>query len=96
MGVTLSENQFNLVYNSFSFVIASMGAALLLFLLVRNRVAPQHRMAITLSTLVVAIALYHYVRIFGSWNDAFSFKSGKFVQDGKPPVENTVKASLVH
>jgi len=84
MEVTLSETQFNLVYNSFSFVIASMGAALLFFLLVRNRVAPQHRMAITLSTLVVGIALYHYVRIFGSWNDAFSFTDGKFVQDGKP------------
>jgi len=84
MELTLSEAQFNLVYNSFSFVIASMGAALLYFLLVRTRVAPQHRMAITLSTLVVGIALYHYVRIFGSWNDAFSFVDGEYVQDGKP------------
>ncbi len=84
MNLTLSETQFNLVYNSFSFVIASMGAALLFFLLGRNRVAPQHRMALTLSTLVVGIALYHYVRIFGSWNDAFSFTDGKFIQDGKP------------
>lgn len=84
MDFILSENQFNLVYNSFSFVIASMGAAFLFFLLARNRVAPQHRMALTLSTLVVGIALYHYVRIFGSWNDAFSFTDGKFVQDGKP------------
>lgn len=84
MDLTLSENQYNLVYNSFSFVIASMGAALLLFLLVRNRVAPQHRMAVTLSTLVVGIALYHYVRIFGSWSDAFSFTNRKFVQDGRP------------
>ena len=84
MELTLSEAQFNLVYNSFSFVIASMGAALLFFLLARSRVAPQHRMAITLSTLVVGIALYHYVRIFGSWNDAFSFTNGEYVQDGKP------------
>jgi len=84
MELTLSETQFNLVYNSFSFVIASMGAALLFFLLVRNRVAPQHRLALTLSTLVVGIALYHYVRIFGSWNDAFSFTDGKFIQNGKP------------
>jgi len=84
MEFTLSETQYNLVYNSFSFVIASMGAALLFFILVRSRVAPQHRMAITLSTLVVGIALYHYVRIFGSWNDAFSFTDGKFVQDGTP------------
>jgi bacteriorhodopsin len=84
MELTLSETQFNLVYNSFSFVIASMGAALLYFLLVRGRVAPQHRMAVTLSTLVVGIALYHYVRIFGSWNDAFTFTNGEYVQDGTP------------
>ena len=84
MELTLGENQFNLVYNSFSFVVASMGAALLFFLLVRNRVAPQHRMAVTLSTLVVGIALYHYLRIFGSWNEAFSFSKHSFVQDGRP------------
>lgn len=84
MELTLSENQFNLVYNSFSFVVASMGAALLFFLLVRNRVAPQHRMALTLSTLVVGIALYHYLRIFSSWSDSFTYASGKFVQDGRP------------
>ncbi|MDG2039020.1 MAG: xanthorhodopsin [Ilumatobacter sp.] len=79
MDLTLSENQFNLVYNSFSFVIASMGAALLFFLLARSRVAPQHRMAVTLSTLVVAIALYHYVRIFGSWEDAFKYVDGDYI-----------------
>jgi len=84
MDLTLSENQFNLVYNSFSFVIAAMGASLIFFLLVRRRVAPRHRMALTLSTLVVAIALYHYVRIFDSWSDAFSFVGGEYVQDGRP------------
>jgi len=82
--ITLSEAQYNLVFNSFSFVIASMGAAFLFFLLIRNRVAPQHRMAITLSTLVVGIALYHYVRIIGSWEDAFSYTGAEYVQDGKP------------
>jgi bacteriorhodopsin len=41
-------------------------------------------MAITLSTLVVGIALYHYVRIFGSWSDAFSYVGGEYVQDGEP------------
>jgi bacteriorhodopsin len=84
MDLTLSEGQYNLVYNSFSFVIAAMGAAFLLFLLVRNRVAPRHRMALVLSTLVVAIAFYHYVRIFNSWSDAFSFVGGEYVQDGEP------------
>jgi bacteriorhodopsin len=84
MDFALTEGQYNLVYKSFSIVIASMGAALLFFLLVRDRVAPQHRMAVTLSTLVVGIALYHYVRIFGSWADAFSYVGGEYVQDGEP------------
>lgn len=84
MDLTLSEGQYNLVYNSFSFVIAAMGAALIFFLLVRSRVAPRHRMAITLSTLVVAVAAYHYFRIFNSWSDAFTFVNGEYVQNGEP------------
>ena len=84
MDLTLSEGQYNLVYNSFSFAIASMGAAFVFFLLARKRVAPQHRMALTLSTLVVGIAFYHYVRIFESWSDAFSFVGGEYIQDGLP------------
>ena len=61
-----------------------IATSLIFFLLVRNRVAPRHRMAVTLSTLVVAIALYHYVRIFESWSAAFSFDGDQFVQDGVP------------
>ena len=84
MDLTLSPGQYELVYNSFSFVIASMGASLLFFLLVRGRVAPRHRMALTLSTIVVGIALYHYVRIFNSWVDAFTYTGGQYVQAGIP------------
>ncbi len=84
MDLTLTEGQFDLVYNSFSFVIAAMGAALLFFLLSRYKIAPRHRMAVTLSTLVVAIALYHYVRIFNSFSDAFTYVNGEYVQQGAP------------
>jgi bacteriorhodopsin len=80
----LTQAQFDLVYNSFSLTIAAMGASLLFFLLVRNRVHPAHRMALTLSSLVFAIALYHYLRIFSSWSDAFSFIDGRYVADGRP------------
>ncbi len=80
MDLVLSENQFDLVYNSFSFVVACMGAALIFFLLIRSKVAPRHRMAVTISTLVVAIAAYHYLRIFDSWNAAFSLTNGEYIQ----------------
>jgi len=82
--LVLTAGQFSLVYNAFSFVIASMGAAFIFFLLVRNQVRPANQLAVTISTVVVAIALYHYVRIFGSWEDAFSYVDGSYVQDGAP------------
>lgn len=82
--LALSESQFNLVYNSFSFVIAAMGASLLYFILSRGRVHPDHRQAVTITTLVVAIAFYHYLRIFNSWSEAFTFVNGAYVQTGRP------------
>ena len=80
----LTEGQFDLVYNSFSLTIAAMGASLLFFILVRNRVHPTHQMAVSITTVVVAIALYHYLRIFTSWSDAFTYVDGIYVQDGRP------------
>jgi bacteriorhodopsin len=82
--LVLTSGQYDLVYNAFSFVIAAMGASLLYFLLSRERVNISHRVAVTITTLVVAIALYHYLRIFGSWKDAFTFTDGKYVADGVP------------
>jgi bacteriorhodopsin len=84
MNLILTNGQYNLVYNAFSFVIACMGASLLFFLLSRERVAPRHRVAVTISTLVVGIALYHYLRIFSSFSEAFKFVDGQRVQDGPP------------
>ena len=84
MELTLRAGQFNLIYNAFSFVIACMGASLLFFLLSRSRVAPRHRLAVTISTLVVGIALYHYLRIFSSFTEAFNFVDGRWVQNGRP------------
>lgn len=64
--------QYELVYNSLSFGIASMGAATLFLWLSRSMVKPAYQTAVTISGLVTAIALYHYVRIFGSWNASFN------------------------
>jgi bacteriorhodopsin len=69
--VTLSTNQYDAVYNVLSLTIAGMGAAFIALLLLRNRLPEGHRTAVTLGTLVMAIADYHYVRIFNSWVDAY-------------------------
>ena len=85
MDLSLSAGQYDLVYNLFSFVIAAMGASLLFFVLVRGAVAPRHRMALTLSTVVVGIALYHYVRIFNSGRSLHLRRRG--IRPGRHPVQ---------
>ncbi|MFW5696194.1 MAG: bacteriorhodopsin-like [Phototrophicaceae bacterium] len=68
----LSVNEYSLVYNAFSFTFAAMFATFIFLVLNRGRVAPKYRNALTMSALVVAIAGYHYFRIFESWESAFS------------------------
>ena len=82
--LTLTKGQFNLVYNALSFVIAAMGASFVYFLLVRNRISLKNQPALILTTIVVLIAGYHYVRIFNSWNDAFHYVGGIYLQAGPP------------
>jgi len=51
--------QYSLVYNSFSFVIAAMGAATVFLFLSRSQVSSKYKSAVTVSGLVTMIALYH-------------------------------------
>ncbi len=77
----LSLGQYELIYNSLSFGIATMGAATLFFWLSRGSVAPQYRAALTITGLVTAIAAYHYFRIFESWGASFDVQSLANVTD---------------
>jgi bacteriorhodopsin len=81
---TLSSSEYLLVYNMLSFTIAAMGAAFAFFLLAQNRVAPRYRISLIVSSLVVGIAAYHYLRIFGSWTHAFNLADGSYVPSGLP------------
>ena len=72
----ISPGQFSLVYNAFSFTIAVMGAATVFFFLSRSQVTPPYRTALTVTGLVTMIALYHYVRIFASWEGAYALVDG--------------------
>jgi bacteriorhodopsin len=84
--VTLSTNQYDAVYNVLSLTIAGMGASFIALLLLRNRLPQNHRTAITLGTLVMAIADYHYVRIFNSWVAAYARSPihGHYIGTGIP------------
>lgn len=81
---TLTPGQYALVFNLFSFTIATMLAAFVFFLLAQNRVAPKYRISLIVSALVVGIAAYHYIRIIGSWESAYTLTGGAYVFSGKP------------
>lgn len=80
----LSLGQYSLVYNSFSFVIAAMAAATVFLFISRSQIAPPYKTAVTVSGLVTLIALYHYVRIFNSWESAYTVLNGVVTATGKP------------
>ncbi len=84
--MVLSNGQFNAVYNALSFVFAAMLASFVFFLLIRPRISQKNQAALILTTLVVLIAGYHYLRIFNSWNESFHYAAlrGDYIQSGPP------------
>ena len=81
---TLTTNQYALITNLMSLTIAAMGAAALFLFLSRSQVAPKLRPALTISGVVVAIACYHYFRIYDSFTAAYAFAEGLYQPTGKP------------
>jgi bacteriorhodopsin len=73
---SLSAGQFSLVYNAFSFTLATMAATTVFLWLGRSQVTSPYKTALTLSGLVCGIAAYHYFRIFESWNEAYTLTDG--------------------
>ena len=66
----LTANQWNTLYNVFSFGLISMLACTVYTLVSQSRVLPKYRNALVLSSMVTFIAGYHYWRIFDSFKDA--------------------------
>lgn len=78
----LSTNEFNLIYNTFSFTFAIMAAATMFFWLCRKQVAKKYRIAITITGLVTFIAAYHYLQIFLSFNQSYDLIHGVVTSTG--------------
>ena len=53
-----------------------MGAATVFFFLSRSQVASSYRTALAVTGLVTLVALYHYLRIFNSWEAAYTLADG--------------------
>ena len=78
----ITVGQFELVYNAFSFAIAVMGAATIFFFLGRSQVGSAYKTALTITGIVTLIAMYHYVRIFTSWEDSYTVVAGQVTATG--------------
>jgi bacteriorhodopsin len=81
---SLSIGEFSLVYNMLSFALAAMLGSFVFFILAREQVDKKYRPALVMSAIVVAVAGYHYWRIFESWGAAFSLENGTYVPSGVP------------
>ncbi|CAN2179432.1 COG5524 Bacteriorhodopsin [Candidatus Nanopelagicaceae bacterium] len=66
----LSANEWNTVYNIFSFGLICMIACTVYTLVSQGRVLAKYRNALVMSSMVTFIAGYHYWRIFNSFNEA--------------------------
>jgi bacteriorhodopsin len=78
----ITAGQYALVYNAFSFGIASFAAATLFFWFGRSQVSAHYRTALTITGLVTFIAFYHYWRIFDSWGAAYTVVDGVVTATG--------------
>lgn len=72
LSATLSNGQFNLVYNMLSLGLAAMLFTSIFLFVAKDRVLPRYRMAVMVSGTVTAIAAYHYFRMFDNFNHAFA------------------------
>ncbi len=81
---TLTPGEYSLVYNLLSLAIAAMLGSFVFYVQARSQLHPKYRPAMVLSSLVVAIAGYHYFRIFEGWGSAYVLKNGAYEASGVP------------
>jgi bacteriorhodopsin len=70
--VALTDGQYGLLYNVFSFGLISMLACTVYTLVSQSRVLPKYRAALVMSSMVTFIAGYHYWRIFNSFSESYA------------------------
>ena len=87
----ITIGQYSLVYNAFSFTIAMMGAATIFFFLGRSQVTRDYKTAVTITGLVTLIAGYHYFRIFGSWEAAYTVTGNTVKATGGPSFNDAYR-----
>mmetsp|Transcript_4686 Transcript_4686/g.5624 ORF Transcript_4686/g.5624 Transcript_4686/m.5624 type:complete len:253 (+) Transcript_4686:40-798(+) len=69
----VSTEQFDLVYDVLSFSLATMMATTIFIWMRLGECAERYKSAVIISGLVTFIAAYHYLRIFSSWVEAYTY-----------------------
>nr|WBQ85995.1 rhodopsin [Dinophyceae sp.] len=69
----MTDGQFQLVYNILSFSLASMMATTLFLWMKVPSLSARYQTPVIISGLVTFIAAYHYMRIFNSWTEAYTY-----------------------
>jgi bacteriorhodopsin len=72
----VTDFQYQAVYNTLSFSLASMMATTVFLCFRSFAVNDKYQSAVLISGLVTFIAAYHYVRIFNSWVGAYHYSPG--------------------
>ncbi|MEM6797452.1 MAG: bacteriorhodopsin [Acidobacteriota bacterium] len=73
-----------MAFNFFSLTVATMFATGIFLFVAQRLVAPTYRVGVIVSGVVVFIAGYHYYRIMGSWQEAYTLEAGQYVASGIP------------
>jgi len=84
---SMTDLQFQAVYNVLSFALASMSATTMFLWFRSFAVHDKYRSAVIISGLVTFIAAYHYMRIFNSWVSAYNYHPASLV-DGAMDMGN--------
>jgi bacteriorhodopsin len=85
----MTDLQFQAVYNTLSFSLASMGATTMFLWFRSFGVKDRYQSAVIISGLVTFIAAYHYMRIFNSWVEGYKYNKGELnVTTGSMDIAN--------
>jgi len=84
----MTDLRYQAVYNSLSFSLASMASTTMYLWFRHSAVSAKYQSAVLISGLVTFIAAYHYIRIFNSWVDAYSYHPGTMNKGGWMDIDH--------
>jgi bacteriorhodopsin len=84
----MTDLRYQAVYNSLSFSLASMASTTMYLWFRHSSVSAKYQSAVLISGLVTFIAAYHYIRIFNSWVDAYSYHPGTMNANGWMDIDH--------